>query len=206
MAKKLSLSEAQLAASGKLPQQQDVMGDTSKAAKKSTVVRKHLAVVAPEPVVLDGTGAVAKDAKTKAALMRAEKRMEAKQGKVVAGKAQILDAEKVKQMIVLLDVGKSNTEVARQFGVAASHVSNIKRGVTWSHVTGRHYGGHGVYTKLDGTIVTDEGEFAPDSAEKPVPAAKATVVKSTAGQPRTGKGVPPSKASTGKVSTKKGGK
>jgi hypothetical protein len=169
---------------------QDFAGKELTSTEEVEQVQEQIEEAAKaKSVVLDGTGAVVKDAKTKAALMRAEKRMQAKQAsKTIAGKAQILDAAKVKEIITLSDQGKTPSALAKQFGVAPSHISNIVRGVTWTKVTGRHYV-KGAYKR------------ATKQVEKP-----AIVVKSKTGQPRTGKGVPPSKASSKATSTKKGGK
>lgn len=210
MAKKLSLSEAQLAASGKLPQQQDVMGDAPKGAVKiskktqaiindveaiqdyvdkeltspeeveqaiSQIVTTEAAKVAPPkrqyPLARAANKRAAKSevVKTKADTIDAEDK------KTIAGKAQILDAAKVMEIIQMADGGAKPSVIAKLYGVAPSHVSNIIRGVTWQHVTGRHYV-KGAYKK----------------AAKQAPAAKETAAKkpATIGEKATG--------------TKKGGK
>ncbi len=114
---------------------------TQPATTKKPVARKLTVVrTAEEDVVLDGNQQPVADETTKIALTRADKRKAQKQQtKIVAGKQQILDADKVKQIIALADAGSKNSEIAKQFGVASSHISNIIRGVTWTKVTGRSY-------------------------------------------------------------------
>lgn len=59
-----------------------------------------------------------------------------KNRKVVGSKVPTakLDEEKVKEIRILLSLGKSYPKIARMFGVASGTIARIKNGETWSHV------------------------------------------------------------------------
>jgi hypothetical protein len=110
------------------------------ATKKTN--KTDLKLVAP--IATEVEQAPIKPAKIKKAAVKSEtvkSKSDTIDAKVPA--TQILDAEKVLAIIALGDSGKKPAEIAPQFNIAPSHVSNILRGVSWSHVTNRYYMGKG---------------------------------------------------------------
>lgn len=94
------------------------------------------------------TKSVAKDAAKKVAakgdkVTTKANTVDEKKPKTVAEHMAVLTADKAIEICKLADTGMKPSQIAKQFGVAASHVSNIVRGVTWQEATGRHYQGPG---------------------------------------------------------------
>jgi hypothetical protein len=128
-AKKLSLSEAQAAASGALPQQQ-IHEITPMAAP--VVKGKRQAKV--KSVVVDGNLQVVTDRKSKAALMRAEKRAKATTTK--NGNARVT-AETAQAVLAEMAVeGADTATIAAKHKITPRRVKSIVAGRTWASTTG----------------------------------------------------------------------
>lgn len=115
--------------------------DPAEAAAESGDFQGEAAVeqVPEEAVAVVKKSKVARKAVKSETVKTKADTIDAEEAKTVAGKAQTLNAAKVLEIIVLSDAGTKPSEIAKQFGVHPSHVSNIIRGVSWSHVTNRHY-------------------------------------------------------------------